>query len=585
MNMPNTMNKRSLRFFSWLAALTIFGLLPAGVHAQTNDESVIPATDILAHTARVQNMPAKPKLPSLFLIGDSTVLNGRGDGTGGQWGWGDEIAPFFNTGKINVVNRALGGTTSRTFYRDQWPGVLALLKHGDFVIMQFGTNGGAVNDASRARGEIHGIGDETQAITNLVTGKFEVVHTFGWYEKQMIAEARSKGATPMVCSLIPRNSWRTNGTAARTGTNSATGWARQAAESVNAPFLDINEIIASQYDKLGREKVNALFVAGAGPHTSLAGAQTNAICVIAALKGLKTNPLAKFLSKKAAGIAPVTVSPPAPAPAEDERPVVDASTVPVETIANDALPTFHIIGDSTVRSGGGSGHWGWGERIAPYFNTNKINIVNQAIAGRSARTYFTDGHWEKTIATIKPGDVVIIQFGTNDGGKIGDPSNKNRADGAGIGDETVEDTRPDGTKELVHTFGWYMAQFVTQSQAKGAKVILVSPVPHKDRWETGRDFENFAQWDAEVAKAHNALFFDLTMVVTDAFKKAGADEVATFFSDQRTHATDIGAQFNAACVIAGLKSLTNDPLAPCFSEKAKDIKAWQPDTATETINQ
>ena len=583
--MPNTMNKRSLRFFSWLAALTIFGLLPAGVHAQTNDESVIPATDILAHTARVQNMPAKPKLPSLFLIGDSTVLNGRGDGTGGQWGWGDEIAPFFNTGKINVVNRALGGTTSRTFYRDQWPGVLALLKHGDFVIMQFGTNGGAVNDASRARGEIHGIGDETQAITNLVTGKFEVVHTFGWYEKQMIAEARSKGATPMVCSLIPRNSWRTNGTAARTGTNSATGWARQAAESVNAPFLDINEIIASQYDKLGREKVNALFVAGAGPHTSLAGAQTNAICVIAALKGLKTNPLAKFLSKKAAGIAPVTVSPPAPAPAEDERPVVDASTVPVETIANDALPTFHIIGDSTVRSGGGSGHWGWGERIAPYFNTNKINIVNQAIAGRSARTYFTDGHWEKTIATIKPGDVVIIQFGTNDGGKIGDPSNKNRADGAGIGDETVEDTRPDGTKELVHTFGWYMAQFVTQSQAKGATVILVSPVPHKDRWETGRDFENFAQWDAEVAKAHNALFFDLTMVVTDAFKKAGADEVATFFSDQRTHATDIGAQFNAACVIAGLKSLTNDPLAPCFSEKAKDIKAWQPDTATETINQ
>jgi hypothetical protein len=130
-----------------------------------------------------------------------------------------------------------------------------------------------------------------------------------------------------------------------------------------------------------------------------------------------------------------------------------------------------------------------------------------------------------------------------------------------------------------------MAQFVTQSQAKGATVILVSPVPHKDRWETGRDFENFARWDAGVAKAHNALFFDLTMVVADAFKKAGADEVATLFSDQRTHATDIGAQFNAACVIAGLKSLTNNPLASCLSEKAKDIKAWQASTTTETINQ
>jgi lysophospholipase L1-like esterase len=560
-----------------LALVLSGGFLPLSIHAQTNNESVIPPTDILARTSRVENVPANPNLPSLFIIGDSTVRNGRGRGDGGQWGWGDQIAPFFDTGKINVVNRALGGTTSRTFYRDLWPRVLAMIKPGDFVIMQFGTNGGAVNDASRARGEIHGIGAETQEITNLVTGKFEVVHTFGWYEKQMIADARSKGATPMVCSLIPRNSWRTNGMAARNGPDSAAGWAGQAAKSMNTPFLDINEIIAHQYDELGREKVNDLFVAGQGPHTSLAGAQTNAICVIAALKGLKTNPLAKFLSEKADGITPAFT--------EDERPVVDASKVPVEKAANNALPTFHIIGDSTVRSGGSSGNWGWGERIAPYFDTNKINIVNQAIAGRSARTYFTDGHWERTIATINPGDVVIIQFGTNDGGRIGDPANKNRADGAGIGDETVEDTRPDGTKELVHTFGWYMAQFVTQSQAKGATVILVSSVPHKDRWEMGRDFANFAEWDKQVAKNNNALFFDLTMVITDAYKKAGADKVATFFSDQRTHATDIGAQFNAACVVAGLKSLTNNPLSPFFSEKAKDIEPWQPNTTTETINQ
>jgi lysophospholipase L1-like esterase len=575
---------KSLRFFYWLAAVMIFGLLPACNSVQSTNQATAPATNPPPPGVRVENLPAKPRLPSLFLVGDSTVLNGRGDGAGGQWGWGDQIAPFFNTGKINVVNRALGGTTSRTYYRDVWPRTLAMLKPGDFVIMQFGTNGGAVNDASRARGELHGIGDETQDITNMVTGKFETVHTFGWYEKQMIAEARSKGATPMVCSLIPRNSWR-DGNAMRNGPDSAAGWAGQAAASVNAPFLDINEIIARQYDKLGQEKVNALFVAGAGPHTSLAGAQTNAICVIAALKGLKTNPLAKFLSKKAAGIAPAAVSLPALKSAEDERPVVDASTVPVEKAPNDALPTFHVIGDSTVRSGGGSGNWGWGERIAPYFNPNKINIVNQAIAGRRARTFFTDGHWERTIATIKSGDFLIIQFGTNDGGRIGDPANKNRADAPGIGDETVEDTKPDGTQELVHTFGWYMAQFVTQAQAKGATVILVSAVPHKDRWETGRDFANFAEWDKQVAKNNNALFFDLTMVITDAYKKAGADKVATFFSDQRTHANDIGAQFNAACVVAGLKSLPNNPLAPYFSEKAKDIEPWQPNTTTETINQ
>jgi lysophospholipase L1-like esterase len=294
-----------------LALVLSNGSLPVSIHAQTNVESPIPPTDILARTSRVENVPANTNLPSLFLIGDSTVRNGRGRGDGGQWGWGDEIVIFFDTNKINIVNRALGGTTSRTFYRDLWPRVLAMLKPGDFVIMQFGTNGGQVNDASRARGEIHGIGDETQAITNLVTKKFEIVHTFGWYEKQMIADARSKGATAMVCSLIPRNNWR-NGMAARGGTNSVAGWAGQAADSVNAPFLDINEIIARQYDQLGHEKVNALFVAGQGPHTSLAGAETNAACVIAGLKGLKENPLAKYFSEKANAVAPADLSQPAP---------------------------------------------------------------------------------------------------------------------------------------------------------------------------------------------------------------------------------------------------------------------------------
>jgi lysophospholipase L1-like esterase len=252
--------------------------------------------------------------------------------------------------------------------------------------------------------------------------------------------------------------------------------------------------------------------------------------------------------------------------------------------ATNGVPTFHIIGDSTVRSGGGSGNWGWGERIAPYFDTNKINLVNQAIAGRSARTYFTDGHWKNTIASVKAGDILIIQFGTNDGGKIGDPAAKGRPDGAGIGDETVEDAKPDGSKEVVHTFGWYMAQFVTQAQAKGATVILVSPIPHKQNWETGRDFANFAEWDQQVAKNNNALFFDLTMVITDTYKKVGAEKVATFYSDNGTHTGDVGAQFNAACVIAGLKSLTNNPLEKFFSDKGNAIEPWQPSVQTVSTN-
>ena len=52
-------------------------------------------------------------LPTLWLIGDSTVRNGQDTGNNGQWGWGNPIAHYFDKAKITVKNKALGGTSSR----------------------------------------------------------------------------------------------------------------------------------------------------------------------------------------------------------------------------------------------------------------------------------------------------------------------------------------------------------------------------------------------------------------------------------------------------------------------------------------
>jgi hypothetical protein len=59
------------------------------------------------------------------------------------------------------------------------------------------------------------------------------------------------------------------------------------------------------------------------------------------------------------------------------------------------------------------------------------------------------------------------------------------------------------------------------------------------------------------------------MLISDGYRKLGAEKVNTFFADERTHTTDAGAQFNAAFVIAGLKSMKDNPLAAFFSEKAQ----------------
>src|SRR5579863_9303575 len=95
----------------FLVTLAVFALSTSVYSSSKADTSGGPG-----HSHRHFNEPANPRLPSLFIIGDSTVRNAQGIGTGRQWGWGDLLAPYFDTNKINVVNRALGGTSSRTFY-------------------------------------------------------------------------------------------------------------------------------------------------------------------------------------------------------------------------------------------------------------------------------------------------------------------------------------------------------------------------------------------------------------------------------------------------------------------------------------
>jgi len=101
------------------------------------------------------------KKTTVYLVGDSTVKNGRGDGAGGLWGWGDYIGQFLDSTQVRIENHALGGTSSRTFQdKGLWDSVYHKLQKGDYVLIQFGHNDdGPINDDYRARGTIKGIGN------------------------------------------------------------------------------------------------------------------------------------------------------------------------------------------------------------------------------------------------------------------------------------------------------------------------------------------------------------------------------------------------------------------------------------------
>jgi rhamnogalacturonan acetylesterase len=273
--------------------------------------------------------PANSSLPSLILIGDSTVRNGHGRGDQNQWGWGAPIADLFDPARINVVNRAIGGLSSHSYISEgHWDLALEIIKPGDFVLIQWGHNDGgislpgtapvpdqglqpgappsspppgAVPHGPNVRGSLPGICAETYDVADARTGKMETVHTYGWYLRKYIADVRAKGATPILCSLVPRKIWVDGHI--RRNTDTYRGWADQVAEQEHVAFVDLNEIVARRYDALGIEAVDGLF-GDPHTHTDWAGAVINAESVISGLRDLPGDPLAPYLSEKGKTIAP-----------------------------------------------------------------------------------------------------------------------------------------------------------------------------------------------------------------------------------------------------------------------------------------
>lgn len=463
--------------------------------------------------------------PTLFMVGDSTVKNGKGDGSGGLWGWGDYIGQFLDTTKINIENHALGGTSSRTFQdKGLWIAVLNKLKKGDYVLIQFGHNDdGALNDSLRARGTIKGIGNETQEIDNILTKKHETVHSYGWYIQKVIREAKSKGAIPIVCSPIPRNDWK-EGKVPRN--NQSYGlWAKQVADKEKVTFIDLNDKMALEMEKLGEQKVTGTyFYKKDHTHTSAKGAVLSASVIIDQLKESK-NSLKNYILKDPKIVLP-------------------------------AKKKVYLIGDSTMANNNNDPNAvGWGVPFPTYCDTTRIEVINKARGGRSTRTFDHEGLWEEVKNKLQPGDFILIQFGHNDTGAI--DKEKFRGSLKGNGDETQEVILADGSKEIVHTFGWYMTKFIREAKEKGAIPIVLSQTP-RNEWpndKVERRSDTYGKWSKEAADKEKVFYIDLNEVVALKYEALGKEKVKAFFPKDHTHTGAEGANFNALSVAESIKKL------------------------------
>jgi lysophospholipase L1-like esterase len=236
---------------------------------------------------------ANRTFPMLYLVGDSTVHNAHRV----QRSWGDVLDTHFATNRIRVENHALGGRSSRTFItQGWWDLILKAAKPGDFVLIQMGHNdAGPLDDTSRARGTLRSAGEETQEIFNPITQQKETVHSYGWYLRKYVADARAAGMTPILCTPIPH----CPSAPVKPGDVEDSEFVRIAAavaEAEKVPLVDINRLTMAEYAKRTPAEIKEKYFTSAdGTHTSVEGAELNARSVVEGLRRLKDCPLAGYL--------------------------------------------------------------------------------------------------------------------------------------------------------------------------------------------------------------------------------------------------------------------------------------------------
>ena len=192
----------------------------------------------------------KKDIITIFMIGDSTMANKSLKNGNIERGWG-QMLPEFLIGDVRVDNHAMNGRSSLSFINEgRWDAVLAKLKKGDYVFIQFGHND------EKASEKLH---------TDPGT-------TFDDNLRRFVRETREKGAYPVLFNSIVRRNFPPEGVTEPKGSYEVEGNVlvdthgeylnspRRVAEEMDVPFVDLNKLTHDLVVDLGVEKSKSLFM-------------------------------------------------------------------------------------------------------------------------------------------------------------------------------------------------------------------------------------------------------------------------------------------------------------------------------------
>jgi lysophospholipase L1-like esterase len=201
------------------------------------------------------------EVPTLYLAGDSTVTD---QPTAPSGSWGQFITRYFDE-SIAVANHAESGESLKSFVTElRFDKLLANLRTGDWVMIQFGHND-----------------QKTQWPQTYV----DAATTYRSWLRTYIAEIRRRGATPLLVTSPERRNFDTDGHIRPTLAEYAAAM-RTVATEEKVALLDLNSLSVRFYEALSPALAPRAFADGGDDktHHNEYGAQQLARCVIEALK-------------------------------------------------------------------------------------------------------------------------------------------------------------------------------------------------------------------------------------------------------------------------------------------------------------
>ena len=211
-------------------------LKPGEAGSATWDDKL--TLEFLGGAPRVSRLVIEPAtVPALYLTGDSTVTDQRAE-PGASWG---QMLPRFLGDRIAVANHAESGETLKSFLAAlRFDKVLSRMRPGDFLLIQFGHN------------------DQKSQWPQTYA---DPAITFRAYLRAYIAEARRRGATPILVTSPERRNFDEAGRI-KPSHGDYPDAVRAIAREDGVALIDLTPMTVAFYEALGPDRAPLAFSDG-----------------------------------------------------------------------------------------------------------------------------------------------------------------------------------------------------------------------------------------------------------------------------------------------------------------------------------